>query len=198
MKLKSFVFAAGLLTLAAACDSSSKLAEQVQGQWAGNPEQILESDASVATVIETYTFNPSDTAKTGGDVNVAALVSVTGSISGVTGISQPLNMTVSGYASVQGSWDASSGNELTVRFNPENVAVNVDSSAVVLAAPGATSAIPVEVKGTLARSVRVQIEKALRERYSPVMTFKDVKVADNGQTLSYKLANKSYNLRRQN
>lgn len=197
MKFTSTLAAAALLLAATACNSESKLAQNVEGQWAANPEQILQTDASMASIIETFTFAPSDSIENGGNATLAALVSVTGSISGVQGISQPLNMTASGYASVQGSWSASSGSQLSINFKPENVVVTIDPNAVVLASPENSSPIPVDVKGNLASSIKTQIEKALRERYAPNMTFTDVKFSDDAQTMTYKLTGKECSLRRQ-
>ena len=94
--------AVSLLLAVAGCSSAYNLAQKLLGAWSSVPERLIDTDASSATIIETYAFSPLDSVKDGGLIQLTSLISVTGAVQGTPGISTPVSLTASGYATVSG------------------------------------------------------------------------------------------------
>jgi len=197
------VAAFGCLCLLTACSGASSLSEKITGRWAGVPERLFDTSASSATMMETYSFAASDSVENGGTVTVSALVSVTGAISGAEGISQPVSLTASGYAAVDGTWRAISGDKVELRLNMSTMTVAVDPDAVIVSSdmlsdsPDSDSARLTSLRPGLSKSIAGQLRKAVGKRYKPVMTLTNVAVDDHGSRLKFKIEKISYKLMRQ-
>ncbi|MBD5317115.1 MAG: hypothetical protein HDS11_05560 [Bacteroides sp.] len=194
-----------LLAIGAAfqsCDNASTLSKELDGSWSGAPEPLFDSGASSATIIETWTFAPSDSSDTSGSLILTALTSVTGSISGAEGISVPVSVTASGYATVTGSWEALSVDRVNVALDPSSMTVKVDPDAVIINADviGDAAAAPnvATLRPQLAESIKTQMEKAVSQRYADINQLTSVSVTDNSSTLKFKVNKTSYSLTRQN
>ncbi|MBD5185033.1 MAG: hypothetical protein HDS92_00300 [Bacteroidales bacterium] len=194
-----------LLAIGAAfqsCDNASTLSKELDGSWSGAPEPLFDSGASSATIIETWTFAPSDSSDTSGSLILTALTSVTGSISGAEGISVPVSVTASGYATVTGTWEALSVDRVNVALDPSSMTVKVDPDAVIINADviGDAAAAPnvATLRPQLAESIKTQMEKAVSQRYADINQLTSVSVTDNSSTLKFKVNKTSYSLTRQN
>lgn len=195
--------AACCVTLLAGCSGASSLSKNVEGRWAGVPERLFDTDASSATIIETYTFTPSDSVENGGNVTITSLVSVTGAISGAEGITQPVSLTASGYASISGKWTAVSDDKIDLALDSSTLTVNVDPDVVIVSTnvlsenPDTDSATLTNMKPLLSQSISTQLRKAVGERYGSSMTLNDVSVDSDNARMKFKIDKITYTLSRQ-
>lgn len=202
MKKAFYIFAAAALTLGIqSCENAASLARDLDGTWAGVPERLFETDASSGTVIETFTFAPADSVTDGGTVSISALTSVSGAVSGVVGITEPVSVTASGVASVNGSWKAISADRVELALDLGSMTVKVDPDAVVMNADilsdGPAPATMAQLKPQLAESIAAQLRKSIGERYAAMSQMDGVSIKDNGNTLRFKINKSSYSLTRQ-
>ena len=200
MKRLFGMFAAVSLLLAVAgCSSAYNLAQKLLGAWSSVPERLIDTDASSATIIETYAFTPLDSVKDGGLIQLTSLISVTGAVQGTPGISTPVSLTASGYATVCGKWTATSSEALEISLDMSTLVVNVDPEAVLIStniSDDVDNALTEQLRPQFAKSVRNQLLKAATERYSGVMKLNDVRIIDD-TTLKFKLNKNPYTLTRQ-
>lgn len=191
--------AVSLLLAVAGCSSAYNLAQKLLGAWSSVPERLIDTDASSATIIETYAFTPLDSVKAGGLIQLTSLMSVTGAVQGTPGISTPVSLTASGYATVSGKWTATSSEAVEITLDMSTLVVNVDPEAVLIStniSDDVDNALTEQLRPQFARSVRSQLLKAATERYSGVMKLSDVKIIDD-TTLKFKLNKNPYTLTRQ-
>lgn len=196
-----------LLTVAAAtatlssCDSRGKLARELSGSWSGVPERLFDAPASSATILETYNFVPGGDASAPADSGVViinSMVSVTGAINGIQGISIPVSVTASGFATIRGAFTVTGGDKVELNLDRSTLTVKVDPEAVLLSTDmteDADNATVMKLRPQLAQSICAQLQKAVGERYGAAMTLDDVSVKDN--TLSFKLNKTNYRFSRQ-
>ncbi len=200
MKRLFGMFAAVSLLLAVAgCSSAYNLAQKLLGAWSSVPERLIDTDASSATIIETYAFSPLDSVKDGGLIQLTSLISVTGAVQGTPGISTPVSLTASGYATVSGKWTATSSEAVEITLDMLTLVVNVDPEAVLIStniSDDVDNAVTEQLRPQFAKSVRNQLLKAATERYSGVMKLNDVRIIDD-TTLKFKLNKNPYTLTRQ-
>lgn len=200
MKRLFGMFAAVSLLLAVAgCSSAYNLAQKLLGAWSSVPERLIDTDASSATIIETYAFGPLDSVKDGGLIQLTSLISVTGAVQGTPGISTPVSLTASGYATVSGKWTATSSEAVEITLDMSTLVVNVDPEAVLIStniSDDVDNAVTEQLRPQFAKSVRNQLLKAATERYSGVMKLNDVRIIDD-TTLKFKLNKNPYTLTRQ-
>lgn len=162
------------------CDEKSKLADQMSGTWSSAPEQLVDNSASSATIIETYSFIR-DTDRAGGELTLTALISITGQVNGTDAFLQPFSMTAAGMASISGSWEAVSDEDVNIHWNDSTLSVSVDPSAVVLTSnviTGQTTPQLDSIKPQLAQSINAQITQAVKLRFLGTRKFEDIKVRD--------------------
>lgn len=170
----------GTALLFASCQSSSKLADSIEGSWSGAPEKLIDNNASSATITETYTFLRENTSN-GGEVVVTALVSTTGAISGTEAIIQPFSVAAAATAQLSGTWEAKSNDEVSFTWNDSSLVVNIDPQAVTLSANtlnGAESPSVESLKPQMAESIKAQLSQALEVRFLSVKKFSDIKFGD--------------------
>ena len=182
------------------CDRASSLSKELDGGWSGNPERLFDTQASSGTIIETYSFTPVDTIDNGGDVTISSLMSVTGAVNGVEGITMPISLTASGYAMISGTWQAISADRVELVLDQNSLTVRVDPDAVIINADmltgGSAPADLTALKPRLSRIISDQLRDAVVQRYKPEMTMTSVSVKD-GTTLKFKIDKTPYSLARQ-
>lgn len=195
------LFLMGAIALASlglcSCDEASKLAEKVDGTWAGAPERLIDSQASSATTLDTYTFTR-DGESRGGKLRVVSLVSTTGSIMGSAAIVQPFSLTAAATAQIDGTWLAIDDDEIQVNLDLRTLQVNVDPDAVVLSSQmltGATSSAVDSLKPSLVNTIDAQVRQAISNRYLGIKKLDDVEV--KGNLLEMEIGHNKYVLNRQ-
>lgn len=118
---------------------------------------------------------------------------------GTPGISTPVSLTASGYATVSGKWTATSSEAVEITLDMSTLVVNVDPEAVLIStniSDDVDNAVTEQLRPQFAKSVRNQLLKAATERYSGVMKLNDVRIIDD-TTLKFKLNKNPYTLTRQ-
>lgn len=194
-------FLLGLLAVSAlglqSCDDSAKLAENIEGTWSGAPEHLIDTSASSASIIDTYTFTHTPDTK-GGNITITSVISVTGQIDGSQAIVQPFSLSASGTASVQGTWEAIDDDEIAVAIDPKTLNVAIDPDAVVLSSSmltGNTSAAVDSMKPALVNTIKAQVQQAVGNRYLSLKRLDDVEV--KGPMLKYEIGKQHYTMSRQ-
>lgn len=191
----------GLLAVTAlglqSCDDSAKLAENLEGTWSGAPERLIDTSASSASVIDTYTFTHTPDTK-GGNITITSVISVTGQIDGSQAIVQPFSLSASGTASVQGTWEAIDDDEIAISIDPKTLNVNIDPDAVVLSSSllsGNTSAAVDSMKPALVNTIKAQVKEAVGNRYLSLKHIEDIDI--KGSILKYEIGKQHYTMSRQ-
>lgn len=185
------------------CSGGSSLSEKLAGRWAGVPERLFDTSASSATMIETYSFAGSDSIENGGSVTISALISVTGAISGTEGITQPVSLTASGYATISGTWQALSSDKAALHLDANTLSVTVDPDAVIVSSDmlsesaDSDNARLTSLRPQLSQSIAEQLRKAVSARYQPEITLTNVSIGNDNSRLKFKIDKISYTLSRQ-
>lgn len=179
------------------CDSRQTLAKDINGSWSASPDKITETEFMTTGVIRIVDFIKAPS-QAGGDLTLSALVSVTSQIPPTDSITQPVNMTASGVASIRGTWAAHDDDEIIVVLDPETFTVQVDPSAVVLnvnTLTGENTPDLAAMKPGVVEMVRSQINTAVRNDFFSIQKIDDIKIHDN--MMSCEINHRDITMRRQ-
>lgn len=179
------------------CDSTAKLAKEVEGSWSGVPVKLVDESAASAMIIESYIFSV-DSSGRSGDIVVGGMISTTSQMPQSQDVVQPFSITGSAKSIVYGSWTAVDDDEINVNLSPESLSVTVDPDATELVANMATGATAPELetmKPQIAQSMKNQLTAALQLRYASIKHLDDVKV--KGNVLKFEIGHDEYTFSRQ-
>lgn len=124
--LCSFAIGAAIVT---SCDSKAKLAESVQGVWTGNPERVLDTGAASATMVRVLEFTRGAEA-TEGTVVMTAMITVENTMQFNDSLVTPLTISASGTATITGTYQVRSDDDIMVSLDATSLNVAVDPQAV--------------------------------------------------------------------
>lgn len=184
----------GMLAMSS-CDSRQKLSDNIQGVWAGNPEEINDAGATRATATRMMEFT--STGNSGeGNVTLSAYVTVENTLPANDSIVTPLTVSASGTVSITGYYQAKDDDDLLLTLDASTLTVNVDPDAVQLnynvlsqdSAPELTTLKPAAT--VLARQ---QMEQAARSLLLNINEIEDVKI--HGNMLTCEIGHKDYTFR---
>lgn len=189
MKILSKLGITGMAIIAlslCSCDSKSKLAENLNGTWATNPQMVASPSALNTSVIDMMQFNLTDaTSKPkGGNVMLTSMVNLTLAAPASDEIVQPYSYSASGIASVQGEWKAVDDDEVMVTLDPSTFNVTVDPNDVVMQdniLTGENNSYVDSIKPQLAQQVQTQIAAITQPRIAGVRKIDDIHIDKSGQ-----------------
>lgn len=200
MRIKGILAAA--LTVAAAvslssCNSKSRLAKEIEGVWAGNPERIADRDAAYSTMIKTFEFQVDDSG-TGGTVIITALIDVQNSVPQSPQLVQPIEVSAAATASVTGSWKAVDDDDVIITLDTATKQVKVDPDAVTLnydVLDGDSAPDVTPLKSAAATVVDRQVNDAVTANILNINKIDDIKVHDK-VTMECEINDRDLTLRR--
>ncbi len=199
--MKGTVFSLALLSVAAltSCDTKNKLADELVGSWSGAPERIVDNSAASAMMISTYDFSKPSASTPGGDVIVSGLVSVTSQATGSEGLQTPYALTANGTATIKGSWEVISDDEISFNWDVNSLIVQVDPEAVNVSVSNSTGEPSAQVdsmKPQLAKALELQLRQVVGGNLMSIQKFDDIKIK-NSSVLEYEINDKDYLMKRQ-
>lgn len=191
------VLAVGAVVMLASCDSRQKLSEELQGIWAGTPEQLTNSGAARATMVRMMEFTSTGDAGEG-NVTLTAYITVENTMPANDSIVTPLTISASGTATITGLYQAKDDDDLMLNLDASSFTVNVDPDGVELSYNVLT-----EDSGTHLTSLRPaaamlasqQIDHAARSVFFNLSEIEDIKV--NNNMLKCEMNHKDLTFRRQ-
>ncbi len=191
------VLAVGAVVMLASCDSRQKLSEELQGIWAGTPEQLTNSGAARATMVRMMEFTSTGDAGEG-NVTLTAYITVENTMPANDSIVTPLTISASGTATITGLYQAKDDDDLMLNLDASSFTVNVDPDGVELSYNVLT-----EDSGSHLTSLRPaaamlasqQIDHAARSVFFNLSEIEDIKV--NNNMLKCEMNHKDLTFRRQ-
>lgn len=181
----SFLSVATLLSFTA-CDSSSKLAEQLEGTWSGSPQNITDNSALSASILETYEFNKlpdvDNNGKPGGVITIVGMISATTQMVEENAGENPFEFSASARSTISGTWISVDDDEVILRLDPATLEVNVDPDAVIPGSallPDHQKARIEELKPGVMQMISSSLKNVLLQRYASLNKLDDVKVKDS-------------------
>lgn len=187
MKL-SYLFgalaAAAAMTVAvSSCESPSRLASHIEGQWSGTTERITDTDFSYVTMTPAYEFvRNAEGDRTSGTVSLTAQIDVSMPADGfpVDSVGEtPVSFSVAAVVTASGTWKAMDDDEIAVSFTPATVLSSIDSKAVCeFASPLMTTdkAQTVELPKAVIDAVDRQLTSTMRTYVGKITEIDDVKI----------------------
>lgn len=122
------------VAMLASCDSPSRLASHIEGEWTGASERITDTDLSYVSMIPDYEFiRNADNDRTEGTVNLTAQLDTSLPADGfpMDSIGEtPVSFSVAAVVTASGTWKAIDDDEIIISFAPSTVIASVDSKAV--------------------------------------------------------------------
>lgn len=188
--------AAGLLFLTA-CSGTSSLAKNIEGSWSGTPKSLSTDIAGSTSIVEIISFLPGDI-KDGGNFDVTAMISATGSVRGMDGTLLPYNLTASASATAQGSWRAIDDDEIAINIDPSTINVAVDPDALVFNNNMITcteEATLDSIRPDVMNLLEHRIKRDVMTRFMSIKHLDDVKVKSD--LLRFEIDDDHYTLSRQ-
>lgn len=195
-KIITAATAAGLLFLTA-CSGTSSLAKNIEGSWSGTPKSLSTDIAGSTTIVEIISFLPGDI-KNGGNFEVTAMISATGSARGMDGSLLPYDLTASASAAAKGSWRAIDDDEIAINIDPSTIDVSVDQDAQVFnnnMITDAEKAALDSIRPNVMNLLEHRIKRDVMTRFMSVKHLDDVKVKSD--LLKYEIDDDHYTLSRQ-
>ena len=196
-KIFASIAAALMILGLSSCDSRQALAKDINGSWSASPDKITETEFMTTGVIRIVDFIKAPS-QAGGDLTMSSLVSVSSQLPPTDSITQPVNMTASGVASIRGTWAANDDDEIIIVLDPETFSVQVDPSAVVLnvnTLTGQNTPDLASMKPGVVEMVRNQINTAVRNDFFSIQKIDDIKIHDN--MMSCEINHRDITMRRQ-
>ncbi len=186
------------MTIMTSCDEKAKLADAVTGSWSGQAERIeTPHQPTTTTVTRMMTFTPDLDSSTGGTLRATALFSVESGTSLQSAGIQPIAVTVSGNATINGHWEAIDDDEIAVSFDYRTLTVSIDPQEVLLEydiASGEATPVDGSIKPDIAESVKRSITKVMNHSVFDYGKIDDIKV--KGSLMSCEIGHKDYTFHR--
>lgn len=176
--------ACGLAIAFTSCDSREKLSENLQGIWAGTPEQVTDTGAAKATMTRLMEFTKTGDAGAG-NVTLTAYITVEDTMAQSDSIVAPLTITASGTASITGVYQAKDDDEILLNLDASSLTVNIDPEAVqlnynVLTTSGTSQLV--SLKPAAAVLANQQITRAAQSAFFNLREIEDIKFHDQLMT----------------
>ena len=112
------------------CDSKGRLAQDMAGEWTSNPEKIDVKGAATSASTTHFAFIL-DPGSNGGNVIIESTISVSQPINEqVVYVLEPIELTASAVASIQGTWRVTDDDEVMLMLDPKSLKVSVDPEGV--------------------------------------------------------------------
>lgn len=187
-----------MLVSLAACNGKAGLAEKVSGSWASSPERFVDNQASSASIIQIIEF-VREPGKTGGTLTMSGLFSLMSAVPESAAVVQPISITASGVATIEGEWTAQDDDEIAIFLDGSTLKISVDPDAVVLdmnLLSGTSQPDTTSLRPAIARSVEKQIKSAVETQFFNARKIDDIKIKDN--IMSCEINKRDLTLRRQN
>ncbi len=179
------------------CDSKSKLAGKLQGEWVSTPEMLVNTGAARAMLVRVMEFNRTAD-ETRGTVTMTALVTVENAIHASDSIVIPLTITASGTAVITGSYRVKDDDEANLNLDATSLSISVDPDAVKLSydiIDGNSGTSLEALRPGALRLARQQISRAAQEVFFNLDEIDDIRV--DGDMMSCEIGHKDLNFRRQ-
>lgn len=201
--MKNFLIGTAAVVCAlsfASCNEKARLASEVEGTWSAAPSSLANNASGDYTVIDTYTFTRDASGGEGGSVMITGMLNgVMASTHPVLSLDQPISTSVSGTATITGTWKAVDDDEIAVMLDPTSLKVTVNPVEMVLTSnilTDATANKPEEMSASVADKAKMEFERVLRPYYTRINHLDDVKVKD-GTILKYEIGDRDYSMMRQ-
>ena len=168
----------GFSSIFTSCDSKAKLAESIKGTWTGNPEKVLDTDATSASMVRALEFLPGASVSEG-TVTMSAIITVENATQFNDSVVSPIQITASGTATVQGTYQVKDDDDIIISLDATSFAVNVDPDGVQLnynALSESSAPIAEKLKPAAAQLATQQITSAARSAFSGINEIEDIHV----------------------
>ncbi len=196
-KLLKFIPAAAILLAATACDSKSRLADDITGTWSGTPEMIANETSGQTTVVNIIDFERTP-GTSGGTMTLSALLTTTSEIPESDKVIQPISYSASGVATIRGEWIANDDDKITVAIDPTSMSLQVDPDAVQLnynVLSETSSPDTVALNHHVIAYINQEMKLAVQKRFFKINKIDDIKIKDN--MMSCEINDRDLTLRRQ-
>ena len=193
------LFALALMGAAAlaGCDSKSKLAKELQGEWSSTPELLVNTGAARASLVRVMDFNRTAD-QTQGTVTMTALITVENAIPANDSIVTPLTITASGTAVITGVYNVKDDDEVNLNLDATSLSISVDPEAVKLSydiIDGKSGSSLEALRPGALRLAQQQINRAAQEVFFNLDEIDDIRI--DGDMMSCEIGHKDLNFRRQ-
>ncbi len=192
--MKKFAFAllaAGALIAQTSCDSASKLAEDIDGSWSSAPEMLANTPDGLITGVDNFVF--SKTASTSGTLMIATMISVNRELPLDNESTEPVSLTASAKATVQGTWTAADDDEIQLVIDPASIKIEIDPEGIV-AVPTLITEVDApttdSIPPALAAALKKEILKVITAKYVGLNQMDDVEIKDG--RMKYEIENTHY------
>lgn len=195
-----FVPVAVAMLALVSCNEKAKLAADIEGSWNGVAERVPSSDAkATVTVTREFTFKLDSADKTSGTVVATVPFSIETGTPLMAAEVQPIAVTASGTATINGTWKALDDDDVSVVYDMSSLAVDVlpqETDLLYNVATGESAPVEDAVKPVVAEAI-----KRLVKRDFPVYVFNYAKISDikvKGNLLSCEIADRDFSFHRDN
>lgn len=184
------------------CDETARLAKDLQGSWAGTPENFTDNSVITATIVETLDIVSDDNAVAkgshGGTVVVAGMLSATTQVVSDPGLVEPITLTSSAKSTIKGTWTAIDDDEVALILDMSTLSVELDPDGVAVSNNILTNNDTPKIdsiKPAISASIAESMKRALTTRYASVRRLDDVKI--KGPLLKFEIGKTDYVFTRQ-
>lgn len=181
----------------AGCDSKSKLAKEIRGEWSSTPEMLVNTGAARATLTRVAEFSGAPGAPEG-DVTLTALITVDNAIPANDSIVTPLTISASGTATITGVYTVKDDDEIRLNLDATSLSIVMDPDAVRLdydIIDGGSGSSLEKLRPGALRLARQQIDRAAQEVFMNLDEIDDIRIDNN--LMSCDVRHKSLTFRRQ-
>lgn len=118
---------AGLFITLTGCETASRLAKNISGEWSGTPVRFSKKTDINGEFTPIFRFEQNGNTK-GGDFTLSAQLSVMLPVNAPIDSlgTDAISATAAGIATVRGTWIASDDDEIKLRFDMSTLVVNMD------------------------------------------------------------------------
>ncbi|MDE5900431.1 MAG: hypothetical protein K2H33_03635 [Muribaculaceae bacterium] len=182
------IASAATVAAMASCESPSRLASRIEGEWSGTPERITDTSLSYLSMTPAYEFVRNDGAdadRSAGKVTLTAQIDTTMPADGfpVDSLGEvPVSFSVAAVVTVNGTWKAIDDDEVLVRFSTSDMLTSVDSKAVCeYTSPMSAADKPqtVELPSPVLESIGRQITTSMTHYVANISKLDDIEIRDN-------------------
>lgn len=164
-----------------ACSDKSKLANEIEGSWAGTPERLGDDQSGTMTIQEIFSFIK-NTNSADGTINIQANVEVLEPEAAGDEVVSAYATSAAAVASAQGSWTLIDDDEIVISIDPATIQVTVDPRSLVESDDLLTDT-PVPTLDSLSTAkmgeIKLLVTTEVTKRFSELNHLDDVKVKDN-------------------
>ena len=159
------------------CESSSKLANDLQGSWSGAPEKLIDNEVAPSSYMPVLTFVKTDATK--GDVTITAAISMSDANGNTT-------LSASGQSTISGTWTATDDDEIYLNLDPSTLNVSVDPDGVVMSSTGVLYGTPEvttdSLKASMIPAIKTRMTSAIQHHMLNITKIDDIKIKNGIMT----------------